>query len=178
MKRGLVILLILILGVACTAEPVPEEPNLDEIWGNEVYMDNAIFRGYSGSDVSLELANSPQQFDRFQLTVEIEQLLNAAQFEEGKELLVQYKTSSDGQALLIDLKQEGDGEKLYIAAGTMQGLIGQEQDRIILSSPGTIEEFLLDEGIKAEFIAKVNVGQDIVVYYRQTGATKTIVDFE
>lgn len=182
MEKGklLTLLLMGVIGLAGCSGLLEggTKPN-DIQWGKAVFIDDAIYIGLINDEyAALELKNSPQQFSEYVLTPEVKDLLAAAHFSEGKEVVVHYRLGTDGRALLESVKQQGVGERLEIVAGRFLELLNPERRLIVLSSPGQYNEYYLDESIYDSFLAEISAGQDIVAYFREEGTRKIIVSYE
>jgi hypothetical protein len=182
MKKARILAMLLVATLALVACGVGEDPELDSgqdhQWGTGAILDTALFRGFVEDEyVSLDLMNSPKQFERFALTPEIKELLTNAQFPEGKEFMVQYRPGKNGLALIEEIHHMRNGEKLKIATGLYQGTFSND-NKVVVSTPGLITEFNLDEEVRDEFLGRFSKGQHMVIYYRVEGLVKVIVDFE
>lgn len=155
------------------------ESNFNEDqWGDAVFIDDAVFQGIQGEYALFALKNSPKQYSIFHLTPDMKELLSAAQFSHGKELVVKYRVGQNDQALLEAVNHQGVGERLEVASGSFQEVINPEKRIVVLSTPGALEEFFVEAEVYDNFLTACLPREDIVVYYRKEGTKKVIVSFE
>lgn len=162
-------------GIANCGEPQGETKNQSSA---VIFCDTAIFQGIiDEAHVALELINSPRQYDLYSAAPEVMQLLRAANFKAGKQLLVRYRVNGNGCAQLEELLQQGPGGRLHITAGVLED-ISPDSKQVAISNSGELSEYSLDRSVWDSFRGRFGPGQPIVAYYRTDGYSETIVAFE